>query len=257
MTNYAKALLVATVVAAVAVGGFFTVFSTNAASNLEDAASLSQNNTFNGVQNKFHKGIYIGQQGSGGVTYFNGTIANLTTDADGNGIPVTVGDDMRVDGRIWRGEDAGTSDDMPVIINDNLEVAGSITGNGVIAQAAEKPEQVPGLASTTQVSPDYDAPEAVYVTTGDSQLLISYGTTLANNTADRSARLFVLVDGTLVANSIRRGTSCAADATFALSGQVLVDVDPGDHTVQLGFNTDAGTTTYMFNRSLTVLEIQE
>lgn len=257
MTKYQKIIGVVALVAAFTVGGFYgSLQFSEAAPNLGDAASLSQNNTFAGIQNKFPKGIYIGQQGTGGVTYFNGTIANLTTNSAGAGNPVTVGDDLRVDGKIWRGENPGTADSMPVKIDDNLEVAGSITGGGAILQAIERPDHVPGLSTTTQASPAYDAPEAVYIDTADSTLLIAYGATLANNTADRSARLFVLVNGELVANSIRRGTSPAADATFSLSGQVLVDVAAGSHTIQMGFNTDDGTTTYMFNRSLDVLEIK-
>ncbi|XOU94231.1 MAG: beta strand repeat-containing protein [Candidatus Kerfeldbacteria bacterium] len=70
--------------------------------------------------------LRVGQQGVGGVTYFNGTIINETT-TDGVGNPVAFGDDVRIDGRLFRGATAGTGDTQPFIINDNLEVVGSLT----------------------------------------------------------------------------------------------------------------------------------
>jgi len=77
--------------------------------------------------------LKVGQQGEGGVTYFNGTIINETTgDNDANN-PVTFGDNVRVDGRVYRGATAGTSDSLPFLINDNVEVAGSVTSNTLTA----------------------------------------------------------------------------------------------------------------------------
>jgi len=71
--------------------------------------------------------IYVGKQDTGGVTFFNGTIVNNTTES-GTGNPITFGDDIRVDGAIWRStaNDGGTS---PVKIYDDLTVNGNITGN--------------------------------------------------------------------------------------------------------------------------------
>jgi hypothetical protein len=83
--------------------------------------------------------LHVGAQGVGGVTYFNGTIINNTT-TSGADNPVTFGDNVRIDGRIYRGATAGTSDALPVIVNDNLEVAGyltigSLASSGVINSA--------------------------------------------------------------------------------------------------------------------------
>lgn len=257
MTTYKRIVMVAAITAAFGVGSFMgSLHFSEAATSLSDAASISQNNTFTGIQNKFPKGIFIGEQGSGGVTYFNGTIANLTTDTDGNGIPVTVGDDMRVDGQIWRGENTGSGDDMPVKINDDLEVSGDITGGGTILQTAEKPSEDPATITTTQSGDNYDAPEAVYMTTDDSTLLIMFTGTISNNTANQSARVFLIVDGEILSNSVRRGTTGEANDTFTLATQALVDVSAGEHTIQVGFNTDAGTTASLFNRTLDVLEIK-
>ena len=70
--------------------------------------------------------LKVGSQGAGGVTFFNGTIVNITTDSEGNGMPITFGDDVRIDGRVFRGATAGTSDSQPFIINDNVEIVGSL-----------------------------------------------------------------------------------------------------------------------------------
>lgn len=70
--------------------------------------------------------LKVGQQGIGGVTFFNGTIVNETTGAENSDVPVTFGDNVRIDGRIYRGATAGTGDDMPFIINDDAQVVGNL-----------------------------------------------------------------------------------------------------------------------------------
>ncbi len=59
----------------------------------------------------------VGAQGVGGVTFFNGTIVNETTNDSGLGMPVTFGDDVRIDGLIYRSEIGG---DNPIKIADSL-----------------------------------------------------------------------------------------------------------------------------------------
>ncbi|MBU1167691.1 hypothetical protein KKC60_04775, partial [Patescibacteria group bacterium] len=76
--------------------------------------------------------IKIGAQGVGGVTFFNGTIVNGTTGDNGVDNPVTFGDNVRIDGRVYRGATAGPDDDKSFIINDNLEVLGTIQGSDLI-----------------------------------------------------------------------------------------------------------------------------
>ncbi|MBU1148552.1 hypothetical protein KKI23_00510 [Patescibacteria group bacterium] len=71
--------------------------------------------------------IKVGRQGEGGVTFFNGTIINNTTGEGEADMPVTFGDNVRIDGRVFRGATAGTADSMPFIVNDNMEVLGSLT----------------------------------------------------------------------------------------------------------------------------------
>ena len=101
--------------------------------------------------------LRIGAQDVGGVTFFNGTVVNETTDSDGNDNPVVFGDNVRIDGRVWRGATAGTSDTMPFIVNDNMEVAGDLTVTGGIVYnnassgltAATVQDAIDELGSTT------------------------------------------------------------------------------------------------------------
>jgi len=74
--------------------------------------------------------IQVGSQGSGGVTWFNGTILNSTTKADGSDNPVTFGDNVRIDGRIYRGVTQGPSDTSPLTIDDNVVITGSLSVTG-------------------------------------------------------------------------------------------------------------------------------
>lgn len=73
--------------------------------------------------------LTVGKQGTGGVTFFNGTIINATTE-NGADNPVTFGDNVRIDGRIFRGNTQGTGDSQPFIIDDNAEVNGSLSVSG-------------------------------------------------------------------------------------------------------------------------------
>lgn len=71
--------------------------------------------------------LKVGSQGVGGVTFFNGTIINNTTDTDNNDQPVTFGDNVRIDGALYRGATAGPGDDMAFKLNDDVRVYGNLT----------------------------------------------------------------------------------------------------------------------------------
>jgi len=70
--------------------------------------------------------IRVGAQGVGGVTFFNGTIINETTTSSGADIPVTFGDNVRIDGTLYRGTTAGPGDDFPIKLNDDILVYGNL-----------------------------------------------------------------------------------------------------------------------------------
>jgi len=82
--------------------------------------------------------LKVGQQGEGGVTYFNGTIVNETTGEDDADNPVTFGDDVRVDGRVYRGATSGydANDNMSFIVNDNMEVTGILTAGSFTTEGS-------------------------------------------------------------------------------------------------------------------------
>src|SRR3990167_7786772 len=109
-----------------------SVLAATTIQEIQAAASSTEiyesNTIFQGTTNWFKKGITIGQQGSGGVTYFNGSIVNNTTDSNGKDNPVTFGDTVRFDGMLYRGSTTGwQNDSTPLQINDNVKVFGSIT----------------------------------------------------------------------------------------------------------------------------------
>ena len=80
--------------------------------------------------------LKVGAQSVGGVTFFNGTIINNTTNSTGADNPVTFGDNVRIDGRVYRGATPGTANDTPFIVNDNMEVAGNLTMTGGVTFAS-------------------------------------------------------------------------------------------------------------------------
>ena len=94
------------------------------------SVAMSAVTTFRGQGTFEVDALKVGNQGTGGVTAFNGTIINNTTGANGSDLPVTFGDNVRIDGRVYRGSTAGTSDDKPFIINDNAEIAGTLEVDG-------------------------------------------------------------------------------------------------------------------------------
>ncbi|NQV13157.1 MAG: hypothetical protein HQ530_02540 [Parcubacteria group bacterium] len=70
-------------------------------------ATYNENVAINGELNvsgitRLQTGVHIGTPGSGGVTYFNGSIVNA-------GDAVTIADDLRVDGAIYRTEVGGNN----------------------------------------------------------------------------------------------------------------------------------------------------
>lgn len=114
--------------------------------------------------------IHIGEQLVGGVTYFNGTIANITTDpASGTDMPITVGDDLRVDGRIWRGINRHPDDGLPVIVDDDMILKGGIWGGDnkgtASGDAALKiyDTMIPGLDDTNNLGSSSRRWQELYV----------------------------------------------------------------------------------------------
>ena len=86
------------------------VVSASDADVLQPASTITYNEDVDVNGTLFANSAYIGEPGIGGVTFFNGTIINNSDD------PVTFGDDVRIDGEIFRGSKGGD----PIKISDNV-----------------------------------------------------------------------------------------------------------------------------------------
>lgn len=141
--------------------------------------------------------LRVGSQGTGGVTYFNGTIINNTTGTGGIDNPVTFGDNVRIDGRIYRGATAGTSDAWPFIVNDNMEVAGSLT--------------IGSLANTGVVTSSN----------------IADGTLTASDLADNTITSAKINDGTITSSDL----ADSAVTSAKINNGTIIEADLADSAV--------------------------
>ncbi len=238
--------------------------------------------------------LRVGTQGEGGVTYFNGTIINDTTgDNDANN-PVTFGDNVRIDGRVYRGATAGTSDILPFIVNDNMEVTGSLsvgnltatgfTGSGIISSdnlasnAVTSAKITDGTIATADLADNavtqgvednnttitttasgttYDTAAEISITTGASPIFCmfsGYGTTDAIN---QSIKIALIVDNVIQVNSYRSATMGAGVGHIILSTNGIYSMTAGTHTIQLGWNTDVGAIASLYFNTLDCIELKK
>ncbi len=96
--NYKKALILSGAVLTVLVAVALALRPVDAASN--------PNGAFNDLSVSGQSSLVGGVKISG-VTFFNGTLVNSTTGRGGSDTPVTVGDNIRIDGTIFRSETGG------------------------------------------------------------------------------------------------------------------------------------------------------
>jgi len=255
--------------------------------------------------------IKVGRQGTGGVTFFNGTIINNTTGTGNADNPVTFGDNVRIDGRIYRGATAGTGDSLPLLINDNMEVAGSLTigslasigviatGNltdsavttakiadgtiatadlsdsavttakisdgtiatadlasGSVTQAVEN--NTSNVTTTKSGNLNYDIATQVQITTGNSKLFCMFNGYGSIDTPDTTMAIALVYDGAYILNSYREATIGHDNVGHViLATSAIIDATAGSHTVQLGWNTSAGTTATIYFDTLDCLELKK
>ncbi|MBU0597434.1 hypothetical protein KKF61_00370 [Patescibacteria group bacterium] len=238
--------------------------------------------------------LKVGTQGEGGVTFFNGTIINETTgDNDANN-PVTFGDNVRIDGRVYRGATAGISDTLPFIVNDNMEVTGTLavgnvtatgfTGSGIISSdnlassavtsvkiadgtvvtadladnaVTQGVEDNNPTVTTTLSGTSYDTAAEISITTGDSPVFCmfsGYGTTDAIN---QSIKIALIVDDVIQVNSYRSATMGDGVGHIILSTNGIYTMAAGAHTIQLGWNTDVGATASLYFNTLDCIELKK
>ena len=244
--------------------------------------------------------LRVGAQGEGGVTFFNGTIINETTGTNDADMPVTFGDNVRIDGRVYRGATAGTSDDLPFIVNDNMEVLGALevtgaltagdvtatgfTGSGIVSSdnlasnvvtsakitdgtiatadladnaVTQWEEDNNTTITTTASGTTYDTAAEISITTGDSPIFCmfsGYGTT---NAINQSIRIALIVDDVIQVNSYRATTMGEGAGLTILSTNGIYSMTAGTHTIQLGWNTDAGATASLYYNTLDCIELKK
>jgi hypothetical protein len=106
-----------------AVFGLFALVGVASASTtdvLQPASTITYNEELVVNATARFDSAYIGstEAGVGGVTFFNGTMINNSVDEDGKStIPLTLGDDVRIDGEIYRTEVGG---DNPIKLADSI-----------------------------------------------------------------------------------------------------------------------------------------
>lgn len=98
---------------------FFVVFGATIT-----AQAAGKVNLLEAVDSKLDKLTVLKGLIVNGVTQFNGTMLN-SSKTKGVDNPVAIGDNLRIDGEIFRGIKAGT-DTKPVKINDSLQVTGKV-----------------------------------------------------------------------------------------------------------------------------------
>ncbi|MBU0964109.1 hypothetical protein KKC06_03660 [Patescibacteria group bacterium] len=218
--------------------------------------------------------LRVGAQGMGGVTQFNGTIINNTTQ-DGADLPVTFGDNVRIDGRVYRGAGDGPYDDKPFIINDNawvvgdLEVTGrlqigrSIDGNGVVTTGTISDHAVTDTLhaadsnlETTATEDDPDVLLEKSGTNGESTVFCAFSGYFTTDTDGGMVAAYLLVDGEEVHSTIRAAVSPHAYDMFNVSFNTTVSVESGTHEYQVVWYTDSGATATMYNGSFDTIELK-
>lgn len=237
--------------------------------------------------------LRVGSQDTGGVTYFNGTIINETTGTGGADNPVTFGDNVRIDGRVYRGATAGTDDSLPFIVNDNMEIKGSLTIDGgitfgtsdTISFIVNDDVEITGnlavtgsitadsydsksageysfLDSIVQISPTvlntyYDIGDGLTMTTGNSKLFCMFSADVWNSSGDSWVSIKLEIDGEEVENSTRNQAidDLAISDTQNVATSTIQNVDAGEHTIVAQWSAATNTTAYMSWNTLDCIEL--
>ena len=223
--------------------------------------------------------IKVGAQGVGGVTFFNGTIINNTTTAGADN-PVTFGDNVRIDGRIYRGATAGTTDTLPVQVNDNMEVAGSLsigslsTSNVIttnnIANSAVTAEKISRGAvtqnaedenttiTTTKSGTSYDTAAELVITTEANPVLCTFTGYGSNSVSGNDIRIAMIYDDVIQTQTYRSANSesLLGSGLVSLSTNDINTFTAGSHTIQVGWNTTGGIAS-MFYNTLDCIELKK
>lgn len=167
--------------------------------------------------------LRVGTQGEGGVTYFNGTIINETTGDNDADNPVTFGDNVRIDGRVYRGATAGTADTLPFIVNDNMEVTGTLTVAGLLGDGVVGTANIADSAVTTAKVADGS------IATAD----------IANNAVTTAK----IIDGTIITADLADGAVTATAENYGTATQTTTENPPNFDTLDDSVTMTTGDST--------------
>jgi hypothetical protein len=176
--------------------------------------------------------LKVGAQGVGGVTFFNGTIINDTKTSTGGDNPVAFGDNVRIDGRVYRGALAGITDSQPFIVNDNMEVAGSLTSASLTTGALTATSLVgSGIISSGNLASD-----------SVTAAKIDDGTIVADDLADSSVTSAKISDGTIATADLASGAvTQGVEGTLAASTNTTASGADFDTLTSLTMTTGASS----------------
>lgn len=116
---------------------------------------------------KINGGLIVNSLQVKGLTSLVGAVVNPTANK-----PVVVADDLRVDGRVWRGATAGSGDNKPFIIKDDAEINGNLSVSGNLAVTGTIPAAKQKLYSGTI---DLTANGDEMVTTAEGSCVVPTG----------------------------------------------------------------------------------
>jgi hypothetical protein len=137
--------------------------------------------------------LQVGKQNKGGVMYFNGTILNNTTNKSGANNPVTFGDNVRIDGEIYRTEIGG---DNPLKLSDTVNPTTTNTY---------------ALGSANNRWSDVYAKDANFSGTTTIAALSGAGIVTATNLASDSVTTEKIANEAVKSENIKNGTIVEAD----------------------------------------------
>ena len=143
--------------------------------------------------------LKVGSPDIGGVTYLRGSIVNDTSTGSQDN-PVTFGDNVRIDGSIYRGDTMGPGVGHPVYINDDARIFGNLTVNQTAQIAGD--QSVGGNSTIT----------GNLAVNGSNGLTMGSDTNLYRNSAD----VLRTSDSLLVDGSVGIGSQASPTATVIL-----------------------------------------
>lgn len=193
------------------------VASASSADTLQPASTITYNEELVVNHTGRFNSVYIGKQGVGGVTFFNGTIVNSTTgDSDADN-PVTFGDNVRVDGAITRG---ASDQDLPVRVGDDLRIDGAIWGGPEAGNTNDNQSLIvadfirPQTDNTYSLgSPGYQFKDAYFGGTVSAAGLSGAGIVDSTNIADGTIATIDLANNAVTGAKIAAGTISGSDVS--------------------------------------------